>query len=355
MFSASPTGATLQAKRHVLRWLSGTLGLPLSLIARVVARDQNLSIFGSWKGKIIGDNSWSLYLHHLARKKKVFFLTKSLSEIRRVRETGDHSAVWAFSPRGIALQLSAGTIYYSHSIADFVAPLTVGANIVCLQHGYPAKHGGASNPRNDEFKRFGGRWGRLFAPFAYYYYCHEVWSPRGIFVENTEKIFSVTKPRIIVSRPPRLWDFRPWTHPGTILLAPTHFQYEGLRGRLSRWGIPGPDSATFEILRREQLRLVLRPHPLDAEEAAGLSLPTYVDVDKSPSSVGSLEDCRLLITDASSLAFDAAELGISYFFLSDELERFIATEVGLFESVRSHMMNSAVTSVGEAIERLWHN
>lgn len=259
--------------------------------------------------------------------------------------------VWAYSLHGIFLQLRAGKAYYSHSIHDFVAPLVVGAYMVCLQHGFPIKRGGAVTltPRLRRF--YQTRLGRFFMPTLYYYFCHEAWTPPGPYVENSRQIFSLTVPNLVISPPPRLVNARwPQKPPGTtLLLAPTFHKGVSLPDRLLEWGIFDPESRLVKLLVEERLSIRIRPHPVDAASLSKLHFPPWLKLDASVDSVRALENAGLVITDASSIGFDALFMGVPVYFLAPSAKEFVQNQVGLFDNILLEIRQRSVSNVEQAI------
>ena len=325
-------------------------GFALSILARFFPRKPGLEIFGSFNGAAIGDNALYLYRHKHARHENVFFITKNLRLTRVKIENADYP-VWAFSPRGLCLQLRASKAHYTHSIFDYISPLLVGARIVCLQHGYPVKRGGAEIVDDGFRAQLQRRRMGDIAPWTYYYFCHEVWTPDGPFEENTRRVFALSSPDVIVTAPPRLWNLKHSPRPNQVLFAPTYFSTIPITERLQRWGITDSNSPLASILRDHSLQLIFRPHPVDIEFMPMLNLPSNVRLETSLQGSSSFVESAAVVTDASSIGFDAIQLGIPTYFLQPDLAYFNREEVGIFENVLEQMLTRSVTSIEEAIQR----
>ena len=335
-------------KGRFYSFLLPVVGFPLSLLSRVFPKDPQLQVFGSFNGAKIGDNSLALCNFQLRNKAKAFFITKEKLELRQKLADGS-SPVYAYSLKGIFFQLRASRAYYTHSVFDFISPLIVGARIVCLQHGYPIKKGGAAN-RASEFSALFSR--PLLgdtSPYVYYYFCHEVWTPPGVFEENTRQVFAHSNPKIVVEVPPRLWGLRASPNKQRILFAPTYSNVTGLEDRLTEWGFFDNNSPLIRSLRKYGLELVFRPHPAEVEQVGDSAMASGVKIDYLTSAEVLVSTSGAVITDASSIGFDSMQLGIPTYFLKKDLQAFQSVEVGIFENVLAIINKRSVSSLEEAL------
>lgn len=330
----------------------GLLGLPLRVLATLVPKDRGLSIFGSYNGFRIGDNS---YFEFLTRKdSKAFFITKN----RALLGSSSYSnprIVYAFSPKGVWLQLRARNVYFSHSIFDFFSPLVVSGYVTSLQHGYPIKNLGGLSKSNPWMKI---KWlRRIFLwlfPHAYPHYCHRVFSPPGLFLTNTIRMYGFTTSEVVVKQYARIRATKPYSPQGRkILLALTFSKSVPLKSRLERLGLQRVSSIS-SVLDREELELVVRPHPIEIEQAKSLGSPPGVTFDFSENYQESLGSYLAVISDASSIAFDAIEVESPVFFMADELAAYELTENGIEENVLHGIMHLSTanleTAIGEILE-----
>lgn len=308
-----------------------------------------LVLFGAFSGAKIADNSLALYLRTACGNDKSYFITKNRAELSKALPDGKFP-VLAQSPLGVWLQLRAEKVYYSHSVFDFTSPLIVGAFITCLQHGFPVKRGGSATRNSGSVSSFRKLLIEKLIPYSYYYFCHEVWTPPGIFAENTRAVFQLGSPSIKEQRPPRLELVHLKPETGKILFAPTHMTAVDFGQRVEEWGLISEESPVAKCLHENSLTLALRPHPIDADSASQLPLIQNVLLDTTDNVHDTLGDYEFLITDVSSLGFDALELDIPVRFVLSDFEKFAEDEIGIFENVFPLIYELASPSLSGAIE-----
>ncbi|WP_224448092.1 CDP-glycerol glycerophosphotransferase family protein [Haloprofundus salilacus] len=109
-------------------------------VTRRVGRDDSLWVFGARGGTDFCENSKYLYLSVAADKPDVrpVWVTKNRAIVRELQAHG-YEAYHAFSPRGIWLQLRAGTVFLTHNLKDVNRFAVGGATLVMLWHGVPLK------------------------------------------------------------------------------------------------------------------------------------------------------------------------------------------------------------------------
>ncbi len=326
------------------------LGLPLRILSALVPKDRELSIFGSFSGYRIGDNSFFEFMERDDSKR--FFITKNKALLDKP-EYGHLNIIYAYSLRGVWLQLRAGEVYFSHGIFDFFSPLVVGGFITSLQHGYPIKNLGGLSKSNRWMKK---EWLRrvflLIFPHAYPHYCHRVFSPAGQFLENTKRMYAFTSAEVVVKTYARLRHTKPYNPVGKkILLALTFSKSVPLALRLERMGLLDPERLS-STLEKENLRLVVRPHPIEIDQARELGLGTELTFDYSEHYNESLGSYLAIISDASSIAFDAIEIGSPVFFLADELAMYSLNENGIEDNIAEGLMQLSTPNFETAIKEI---
>lgn len=125
----------------------GILYVPIYWVFSIFPKRRSLWLFSAWQGLRYSDNSRYLY-EHVRNKKSIqaYWLTKNKSHSLQLKQSGV-DAVYAYSFRGILLQLNAGTVFFSHSAHDeFVTwALSLRTKRVQLWHGIPLKKVGISN------------------------------------------------------------------------------------------------------------------------------------------------------------------------------------------------------------------
>ncbi|QCJ46980.1 CDP-glycerol glycerophosphotransferase family protein [Haloprofundus sp. MHR1] len=109
-------------------------------VTQRVGRDDSLWVFGARGGADFCENSKYLYLSVAADKPDVrpVWVTKNRAIVRELQRHG-YEAYHAFSPRGVWLQLRAGTVFLTHNLKDVNRFVVGGSTLVMLWHGVPLK------------------------------------------------------------------------------------------------------------------------------------------------------------------------------------------------------------------------
>lgn len=112
----------------------------LTLLSRLWERDRSIWLFGARNGIAFVDNAKYLYLHVAARHPEIrpVWLSKNEDVVRTLREAG-YEAYYAYSLRGLYLNLRAGVVLLTHRFNDVNLWCSGGAMVVMLWHGSPLK------------------------------------------------------------------------------------------------------------------------------------------------------------------------------------------------------------------------
>ena len=110
----------------------------LSILSRILPK-ANYEIYGSMNGFKICDNS--KFLFNNTTFKESYFITKNQNIFEDINLKINKKIIYAYSLKGIYLQLRAKKIYWTHGLNDFIPSLVIGSYIVGLQHGLPGKNG----------------------------------------------------------------------------------------------------------------------------------------------------------------------------------------------------------------------
>lgn len=300
---------------------------PIYLLAKIAPK-ASFTLYGSYNGRKIGDNSWADFSKP-DQGKNSFFITKNKFELTRFAE--NRRVVYCYSLRGIWLQLRASEVSYSHTIDDFFAPLIMGAKIIALGHGVPMKKSAAADLKLSWSRKPIVKYIILtFVPYLYHYYCDEVVSPSPIFDSYKLEVYGYSQPKIVRKQMPRLENLETKNKvSGRILYAPTFRKKQTFYETILRAGLYEENLA--RDLKAQGLELWLKPHYLDAKEAVTLDLPNWVKlsgVDDVTDIIGKYE---VLITDYSSIFYDSLMAGTPVVFLTADLEQYREENSELFD------------------------
>ena len=322
---------------------------PVYLFGLVIPKRQH-AIYGSFNGKLIGDNS--LYAFEAARETSadVYFISKSREAILSAG-LGDR-AIYAFSPKGLWLQLTAGKTFYSHTIDDVLAPAVMGSTVVALGHGIPTKKSAAADRKlswvlNPIVKKTL----LTFSPYLYYYYCDEVHSPSKFFDQFKLEVYGFSQPRLVRSLMPRLQkrDARE-SSKNKVVFAPTFRKNQSLKETLTRCGLYSEELQV--TLRHNDLELWIKPHYLDEDESNGIHLPARVRWLESPSLNEEIGSFSALVTDYSSVFFDAHFAGLAVGFVNHDLDEYTSTETEIFEWFHELLVKNGVETLSGALAKI---
>jgi hypothetical protein len=305
------------------------VNFPVYLLAKLIPK-RNHSIYGSFSGQLIGDNSLSRFIGAQSDGTNHYFVSKSRQAILDSKIA--HGAVYSASPRGIWIQLTASRAYFSHTINDFYAPAIMGATVVALGHGVPIKKSAAADREltwihNAFFRAFL----LTFFPYLYHYYCNEVHSPSPFFDQYKAEVYGYTKPKIIRAPMPRMQAKKSEVdcQPRRMLFAPTFRKKQRLLVTLEKAGL-----FTTELentLRIENLELWIKPHYLDEAQINEISLPKNVRWLVTDDINRDILQFPALITDYSSIFYDAALAGLAVEFVNHDLDIYRSSDSELFD------------------------
>ncbi|MCR4736300.1 MAG: CDP-glycerol glycerophosphotransferase family protein [Treponema sp.] len=321
--------------------LRNILWIPLYFISKIIIK-KDIYIFGSMSGFSIADNSKYLFINTYSSN--YYWITKNKDIITQQILPGEYP-IYAYSIKGIILQLTAKKAFYTHKIDDFIPPLIMGARVVALWHGVPFKKIGALE--KDEinipgWKKKIRQYRTRLLPYTYYMYCDEVICPEERFRENYSECFSFVRPEITIQQLPRVLYAKKCVKERKILYAPTYRRYRELSDVLKKTYILSDDFVHF--LKYIDVSFVIRPHPIDAKCIETMKLESNIVLDSTEDIYESLTSYSILITDYSSIAYDAEALGIPCLYLSDDIDDY-ENENGLFSSFSSFLRTHAKSNV----------
>jgi hypothetical protein len=229
----------------------------------------------------------------------------------------------------------------------------MGAEVVALQHGFPVKLGGVASPLYSWLMRQPFRLiFRWCIPYVYVYYADVVHSPGGIFLENSRRVFQLTKARVIEDTPARLDRVKVNPIDGKVLVALTQMSSISILDRLRELGlIYDLEHSLREVSIPEQLKIFVRPHPVELSLVGADLLKTNVFLDTTKDIYDTLGSYSIVITDFSSLGFDSEELGVETLYWTQYLDEFMAEEIGLFEDIKELLSTRGLIQVSDIWSR----
>lgn len=322
---------------------------PVYLLALVTPKKKH-QIYGSFNGQIIGDNSYYAIKAVNESSPSIYFISKSHEAI--AASGLKEKAVYAYSPRGLWLQLTASKAHFSHTIDDFFAPSIMGATVVALSHGVSTKKTAASDKKlswimNPLIKRVI----LLFFPYLYHAYCNEVHSPSPFFDRYKLQSYGFTQPKLVRAPMPRIQVFdRSSSSAGKILFAPTYRKNQGLAQTLVNAGLYS-DELQY-VLETYGKELWIKAHYMDEAEIAEVNLPFGSQWLRESSLNEHLMNFSSLITDYSSAFYDAHIAGLAIGFINHDLDQFITTESELYDWFQNLVANHGEKSLSAAITKV---
>ena len=329
---------------HVNRYwfhIRNLLWFPIYLVAKIIPK-KDICIFGSMSGYAIADNSKYLFIH--TYKENYYWITKNKNLLSQ-EILHDVFPVYAYSLKGIFLQMRAKNAYYTHKIDDFVAPLIMGAKITALWHGVPFKKIGAAENHEIEisnFKKTIRRLRRKFLPYAEFMYCNEVVCPEEKFSDIYKICFGTINPTIRIEQLPRNLYAARIRKERKILYAPTCRRYREVKDVMQKTGLLS--KKFFDWLHKNNYIFVVRPHPVDMDLMRKDEFDKSIQLDTSSDVYESITEYACLLTDYSSLIYDATVLAISVFLLADDVDEYIS-ENGLFDFAEKYIKAQCKTSI----------
>lgn len=286
----------------------------------------------------IADNSKYHYLNNPTESK--YFILKDKNYVETA-EIGGYNSVYCYSLKGIWLQLIADKAFWSHGMQDFIPFLVAGSNVVGLQHGAPIKKGGKarelhslknSNRRIKMLKFKIRSFLYLIAPYANNQHCNITICGEEKFNKNVKEIFAYSRPIILNEMLPRIAYAPKRKQDNSILYAPTYRSYRSLD--LTLQNINFDKSRINALLNKNDYKLVVRPHPMDADSTfikdIMKSKKGRIIFDQTEDLYDQITRYKLIITDFSSIYQDSIWLGIPVILTSDDLEIY-HQKFGLFD------------------------
>lgn len=323
----------------------------VALFSKIVPKSKGLSLYGSMNGYSAVDNSKYAYIDDVGSKNK-FFILKNKKNLSCKLPDGSFP-VYAYSVKGIILQLRAERVYFSHGIFDFVSPLVWGSVKHNLWHGVPIKEIGPVADWKTDSKlkvKIKSAFYRVFG-HMYYMSCDYVYCPSVERVSDYMRFFSVSNPSVVIKEQPRnVASSSCRSINNSVLYAPTYRKYISTPGSVLDFlnGIGLYDPVLSSYLNENKISLVIRPHPIDRDVYLEIELPTFCSLDISEDLYESLGEYMAVITDYSSVYFDCVERNLKSLFIAPDFDQYTA-EVGLTKSFVRKIEKEKNESILEAL------
>ncbi len=319
----------------------------LAMVSKLIPKQKGLYVFGSMNGYAVADNAKYLYLQTKGRK---YFITRNKSLAQQSLGTNERP-LYAWSVKGMLVQLFAEKSFYTHGIYDFIPSLIWGSEKHNLWHGVPLKEiGPAADWRyNSRFlKKIKALFYRRFN-YMYYMACDYVYCPFKERVEDYKRYFSISKPIVMVRKQPRNSSATVNMSSRKVLYAPT---FRDMRSSLAHFQellkVVGFYDPSFQVLLEEYgITFVIRPHPIDLARLDGADEINEI-VDRSPDLYEHLGSYQAVITDYSSIYYDCLERNIECYFLApdlDEYNQIVGINSELFKKIKSEGKDNLLDAV----------
>jgi len=172
------------------------LNIPLYFIAKLIPKNENISIIGASLGDHFADNSkyFYIYFHKIKKDKhnKLIWITKN-KEVFELLYSYNLPVEYLYTFKGIYTTLKASKVFLSHQLDDINGSLVGGSTIIQLWHGFPLKKIGYkgdwnSNKISGKIKYF------IYdmMPFNYYMNCDKLIIPSLLAKNNFKEAFTLS-------------------------------------------------------------------------------------------------------------------------------------------------------------------
>lgn len=327
----------------------------------IIPKQKNLYLYSSWFGKSFSDNPKYLFLHAARQKNnKIYWITKSKVLYKELLSK-EIQVVYAASPRGAWLQMRANAIVFSHSHCSEFYPFFIGRKTKRIQawHGAPLKKiadDDSYSRRNDVrhrvskilFPYLTERFDLIFAmgdPDRVIFARAFATSLNNVRVTGYPRNDALRISKSISSAPPR-----------NLLYMPT-FR-----------GTPGSDFELLEMphfdikvvddfLSKHQCSLDIKLHPvqsISAKTKLSIANSRNIKLISNNEDIYSLtSNYEGLITDYSSIFFDALLTGIKIYMLPIDRDFYLANDRELYYDYEDVCPSRPASSWNELLEYIF--
>lgn len=322
-----------------MKYLLYLFFLPVWYIIRLIPRDENVWVFGSWFGDRFSDNPRALYEFSLNQPNnenlKFVWLTNSKSVYLENKNSYLHFYM-KWSLKGIWYSLRAKKVIFSSGKVDVNNYLINGATTINLWHGPPMKKIGLDNKL--VFNKYVNFIKKYFFPFIYEYNINYILSTSKVFDDKLSNAFNVSLDGVLKLGYPRNDIFFSNSSSTQVIrkidndfLNPTKIMYlptfrDGGNGKDLFYDYGYDPLALNQFLQTNNSVFLTKSHyaenklNLDNNFSRIIDLKFYKNLDINLI----LKDIDILLTDYSGAYFDFLLTKKPVIFTSFDLEEYVS-------------------------------
>ena len=326
----------------------------------LVPKSKKIWVFGEWYGQRYADNP--RYFFEYVNKEhpniKSIWITKSKNLVSTIKQSG-FECFYYKSLKAIYYQLRCKKVFYCQRLLDDISGFLISGNVdrVQLWHGVPLKKIGFDVKPEYESQLRIKNLKKLIAPFLYIkptlvVACSDY--DKNIFA----RAFGIDINRVKVLGYPRndylISNKKPPSHPFKVLYAPTLRETKGrfFNGLISEDIIDHLGNK----LKHHDIHLLIKFHPLNLPTSIVNQKINDSDVmELIPNNENIYEHlirANVLVTDYSSLIFDAMLLHKPIIHYISDLEIYVDSERQLYTDYAEVVSGVQVNTVEKLIEKL---
>lgn len=323
------------------------------IFSRVIPIKKRLYIFGAWSGERFSDNPKEYFKYlHAKNLKEVYWYTKNKNLFNEMQNDG-FPCVIGVSFKTIWMHMRAEAVFCNCSAQSDVIGFAINkkTKIFNLWHGSPMKHIGLDALKSCYVSNsLGVKEVPFFVQFIYKkmsWFVNKVKNEDVYFLASSKEVASILSRamniepnKVILSGYPKLDPLfstvsnnlnDPFVEKH-ILLCPTYRgEYGAENDILHAMGLD--IIKTNEILVNKNIVLTIRLHPANRLKPTIINQLSHVkniNIDNEPDIYTTLQKCDAIITDFSSIYFDALAIGMNAIFFPFEYEEYIKNDRKLY-------------------------
>lgn len=345
--------------------------------SKFVKRNENVWVFGAWKGKLFSDNTKYMYLYMRENHPEIrsVWITKEKKIVDQMREKG-LECYYFNSWDGIKASLKAKAAFTTAGMGDIAEWASSGAQHVALWHGTPLKKIWYDNTGWNEVLKVSKiqKIKNIFLPYLkrddkddiYIVSSNEAKSKfETAFRADPESIFVVGQPRndAFVNKPRnKYFEKLRGENPKKKIVCymPTHRNFGTVNNNPLNVDIL---LETDKFLAKHNLILILKPHFHEMKHYIHMTgefqnIILGIDQETFSDPYCFLPYCDLLISDYSSIYADYLCSGNPIVLFPYDLEQYISSDAGLYYDYESiapgpicYMWDEVLKSVVEEMKK----